>query len=322
MKRKTISIILIIIIGIIGLYFLGNYMAKPRYGNNYTNPYDLKIDSIGQVSDDQFCNYNSSKIKLNLKNAKAIGIGYNDLIYVSGDNKIQIFNPDGTFNSEFSTSKTASSIIISKSNEIYLGLKDHIEKYDSSYNLISKWESLGENAYIMSIALQKNKVYLAEAETELVYVYNNNGVLEDIIGDSVPANDILRFVLPSYYFDLTIDTEGFLWVANTGKHKLISFNSSGKLRSYWGKSSVELDGFCGCCNPTHFSITESGSFITSEKGIVRVKKYDSAGQFVCAVAGPEHFKKNSEGLDIAIDSKQNIYVLEPMAQVIHIFKEN
>ena len=28
------------------------------------------------------------------------------------------------------------------------------------------------------------------------------------------------------------------------------------------------------------------------------------------------------GLDIAIDSKQNIYVLEPMAQVIHIFKEN
>jgi len=322
MDKKKVIIILIIIIGILGLYLLGKNLTKPKYGKNYINPYDLKIDSIGQISDDKFCDYNSSKIKLNLKNAKAIGIGYNDLLYVSGDKKIQIFNLNGTFISDFKTSETATSITISKENELYLGLKDHIEKYDSTQKLISKWKSLGENAYITSIALKKNKVYIAEAETELVYVYNNSGVLEDILGDSVAANDILRFVLPSYYFDLKIDTEGFLWVANTGKHKLISFNSSGSLRSYWGDSSVEVEGFCGCCNPTHFSITETGSFITSEKGIVRIKKYDSAGQFVCAIAGPEHFKKNSEGLDIAIDSKQSIYVLEPVAQVIHIFKEN
>ena len=320
MKNKYIITIIIIAL-ITGLYFLGKHFMKPKYGEEPTNPYDLKIDSIGQIDKEKYCNYSSAKIKLDLKEPKAVGIGFYDLIYVSGDNKIQIFDTRGSLISEFQTSETATSIAISENNELYLGINDHIEKYDNTGNLISKWESLGEKAYITSVTINDKKVFLAEAEAELVYAFNTDGKKLDIYGDSVPVTSLLRCVLPSYYFDVAIDPEGFLWIANTGKHKLVNLNASGELRSYWGVSSSSVEGFCGCCNPTHFNILEDGSFITSEKGIIRVKKYDAAGQFVCAVAGPEHFAKGSVGLDIAIDSKQNIYVLEPKAKVIHIFKE-
>jgi hypothetical protein len=64
---------------------------------------------------------------------------------------------------------------------------------------------------------------------------------------------------------------------------------------------------------------EDGSFITAEKGIVRVKKYDSQGNFECAIAGPDAFEEASTGLDIAINKKNQILVLEPDASKVHIF---
>ena len=252
---------------------------------------------------------------------KAIGIGSDDLIYVSGDKKIQIIDKEGKLLREFETDQTATAITISNGDFICAALKDHIEIFSNKGILIEEFKSLGEKAYITSVAMDDKYVYAAEAEAECVYVLFPEGSVCDIYGDSVPVNSFLRFILPSYYFDVAIDPDGFLWIANTGKHKLVNLNASGELRSHWGTSSSSVEGFCGCCNPSHFAIMEDGSFLTSEKGIVRVKKYNAAGQFVCAIAGPKHFKKGSVGLDIAIDSKQNIYVLEPKAQVIHIFKE-
>ena len=102
MKNKYLITIIIIAV-IVGLYFLGKQLIKPKYGEDPINPYDLKIDSIGQIDKDKYCNYSSSQIKLDLTEPKAIGIGTDDLIYISGDNKIQIFNTKGSFISEFST---------------------------------------------------------------------------------------------------------------------------------------------------------------------------------------------------------------------------
>jgi hypothetical protein len=90
--------------------------------------------------------------------------------------------------------------------------------------------------------------------------------------------------------------------------------------SSWGETSSAVEGFCGCCNPSNFALMRDGSFITAEKGLVRVKKYNKNGDFECVIAGPEKFKEDAKGLDIAIDSNDRIYVLEPEAMKIHIFE--
>ena len=320
MKNKYIIAVIIVVI-IAGLYFLGKHFIKPEYGEDPKNPYDLNIDSIGKIDDNLYCNYQSSSIKLDIKKPKAIALGPDDNIFISGDSSVFIYDNSGKNIFEFKLNAQAYSIAVSKENKIFLGIRDHIKVYSKKGKLSGTWKSIGEKGFISSIALKDDNVFISDAEAELIYEYNSSGEKLMTYGSKKASDSLLRFVLPSYYFDIAIDPEGFLWAANTGKHKLVNLKSNGELRSYWGETSSLISCFCGCCNPTHFVILEDGSFITSEKGIVRVKKYDSAGQFVCAVAGPKHFKKDSKGLDIAIDSEQNIYVLEPMAQKVHIFKE-
>jgi hypothetical protein len=118
---------------------------------------------------------------------------------------------------------------------------------------------------------------------------------------------------------VAIDPDGFLWVANTGRHSLENYTEEGDLRSSWGEFSMEIEGFCGCCNPSHFVILDDGSFVTSEKGIARVKVYNRLGNVVSVVAGPDQFAEGTVGLDLAKDSSQRIYVLDPQKKAVRIF---
>ncbi|MBM3243119.1 hypothetical protein FJZ31_43220, partial [Candidatus Poribacteria bacterium] len=46
-----------------------------------------------------------------------------------------------------------------------------------------------------------------------------------------------------------------------------------------GYLSMDIDGFCGCCNPVNFAMLPDGRFVTCEKGLPRVKIYDADGTF-------------------------------------------
>jgi hypothetical protein len=62
-----------------------------------------------------------------------------------------------------------------------------------------------------------------------------------------------------------------------------------------------------------------GSFVTSEKGIARVKIIKPTGEFLCVVAGPEQFDEGTVGLDLAVDSQERILVLDPHRKMVRIF---
>jgi hypothetical protein len=74
---------------------------------------------------------------------------------------------------------------------------------------------------------------------------------------------------------------------------------------------MDLDGFSGCCNPIHFAFLSDGGFVTSEKGLVRVKIHEPTGDFRCAVDGPLSFDEKESGLDIAVNSEDEIFILVP-----------
>jgi hypothetical protein len=87
----------------------------------------------------------------------------------------------------------------------------------------------------------------------------------------------------------------------------------------WGRPAAEIDGFCGCCNPTDFALLPDRRFVTSEKGLARVKVYGAEGKFECVVAAPEVFAEDVVGLDLAADAQGRIYVLDPSAKAVRIF---
>ena len=57
----------------------------------------------------------------------------------------------------------------------------------------------------------------------------------------------------------------------------------------WGKRSRGLDGFSGCCNPVSVAVTDSGEFVTAERGQPRIKLFGKDGKFRSVIAGPEAF---------------------------------
>jgi hypothetical protein len=83
---------------------------------------------------------------------------------------------------------------------------------------------------------------------------------------------------------------------------------------------MALDGFCGCCNPSYIAILPDGTFVTSEKGLDRVKIYTADGRYAGVVAGPEQLSEGTTGLNLAVDSSENIYVLDLSGTKIRVFR--
>jgi hypothetical protein len=68
------------------------------------------------------------------------------------------------------------------------------------------------------------------------------------------------------------------------------------------------------------AIRRDGSFVTSEKGLVRVKLYTPAGDLVGVVAGSDQFDEGVSGLDLAADSAGRILVLDPVRLEVRVFE--
>jgi hypothetical protein len=59
--------------------------------------------------------------------------------------------------------------------------------------------------------------------------------------------------------------------------------------------------------------------VTSEKGLPRVKVYGADGKFAGVVAGFETFSPEVVGLDLAVDSKGRVYVLDPASKTVRVY---
>jgi hypothetical protein len=196
---------------------------------------------------------------------------------------------------------------------------EHVEVYNPDGEQRDIWVSLGSNAVITSIAVSSDMVYVADAGNRLVMGFSKSGRLKTIIGDKKQGAP--GFIIPSPYFDVAVGPDNTLWAANTGRRKLENYNPDGTLISSWGESSVSIEGFCGCCNPSHFALLPDGSFVTSEKGIPRVKVYSPLGQFAGVVSGPDQFETATVGLDIAVNKWGEILILDPNKECIRVFRE-
>jgi len=317
MKQKIFIISgLVLLIAVVAIMMADLFSTK-KAGQD--NPYDYKMGEI-RKSDSGLNAYRESlSFKPGLEEIHAVACGTGDRIYVAGNNGLEIFEPDGKAVSKFSFAGSASCMALDGKGNIFIGMQDHVEVYDPSGKLLNKWKSVSPESVLTGIAVSDSYVYLADAGKKVVYRCNPDGRIINRIGEKDPQRNIPGFILPSPYFDLALGKKGELWVANTGRHSLEQFSNDGTLNSSWGEASMAVDGFCGCCNPSHFAFLSNGSFVTSEKGIERVKIYSPEGKFICIVAPPSDFIEGTRGLDLAVDSRDRIIVLDPEKKLIRIF---
>jgi len=256
-----------------------------------------------------------------------ITFGPDGRLWISASRRITALKLDGSKTVEITLQEDVRSVAVAANGEILAGVGDHIEAFDAQGSRTARWKAVNDKAWIASLAIAEKDVFASDAGNRAVYRYDRAGQLIGRIGDKDQARGIPAYVVPSPYFDLEIGADGLLWVVNPGFHQLQAFTFDGQLQKKWGEPSFGITGFCGCCNPSYFTRMADGRFVTSEKGLNRVKVYSPDGRFESVVAPTDAFPKYLENLtsapipmDVAVDSQGRVYVADTLGNEIRIYQ--
>jgi hypothetical protein len=315
------------------IFVLARLDVTGRKGSGLSDQFVYDVKDLAKI-DPNLILYQESvlPIRTGFTNARGLVVGPQRSIYVAGDKAIRRLSESGELLAEIKLADMPGCLAAADDGKIYTGMKDHVEVYNGQGKRLANWQSLGRDAVLTSIAISKDDVFVADAGDRIVLRYDTTGKLINRIGRKDPQRNIPGFVIPSPYFDLAVGRDGLLRVANPGLHRIEAYTFDGDLEFWWGKFSSDLQGFCGCCNPVNFALLEDGSFVTCEKGLVRIKIYDPQGVFVGVVAGLEQLveggtsqicmlpgQRQAGGFDVAVDSRGRILVLDTIKNTIRIF---
>ena len=245
------------------------------------------------------------------KGLKGIAIGADDRIYLAGADGVKVLGPGGEDLLAWRTSQPAQCIAVDPDGNAYVGLRTKVEKYDSAGAVVTSWglggNDRGELRTVTGIAVSGPDVFVADAGNRRVYRFDLRGDFIDEIGKRDAEAGILGIVCPSPYLDCQVDSEGFLHVTNPGRLRVEKYKADGELLGFWGRGGMLAEQFSGCCNPINIALLPDGRTVTAEKGIPRVKVYDRDGTML-AFIGADSFWSDAALLDVAVDSKERIYV--------------
>jgi hypothetical protein len=253
-------------------------------------------------------------------------------VWVAGDRALRLFDEKGRLERELRLERPPHCIHLAGEEEVFIGLGNFFEVYSRTGKRLLRSGRLGEQTFLTAMAVQGNRVYLADAGSrEIVVCGRESGEVMGRFGRREGENP--GFSVPSPYFDLGFAPDGRLRVVNPGRLRIETYSVDGRFESAWGEPGMQIDRFCGCCNPVFFTMTPRGEFITSEKGLARINIYDASGLFQGAVAGPDLLVEDKQlakracgdcrtgaGFDVAMDEQGRVLALDPFRKMARVFE--
>jgi len=318
MNKTTLTLLVLLALAIILALVVVDFMGD-RPDKRGENPYEYNVDQF-KVVDPGLVHYRETKnIPLGDRVPGGIDV-FNEEIFLTGLNFVLVIHPDGLQKSSFLIDGKGECIKATEKN-IIVGLKTAVLVYDHSGKLINSWEVENGRTIITSVAVKDDMLFVADAGNRRVLRYNLQGELQTEFQGKRDGNAGHGFIVPSANFEVVVNSFGELWVTNPGEHAVENYTDNGQLRGYWAKSSMEIEGFTGCCNPAEIAVLEDGSFVTSEKGLVRIKVYDASGKLISVVAPPEKFNEEGHAPEVAIGKNGEIYALDFDRNIIRLFEK-
>lgn len=255
------------------------------------------------------------ELEVHIGKLTSVTLTDNDKVICAGDSFIASYDTSLSLDWDKSLKESVWALAAA-GDTIFAATREKILLFNQSGQLMDEWGPYDDEAIITSVTANSDYVAFADAGNQLVFVVNINGALKSIVGH--PGN---QFIIPSAYFDVHLTRNDTLVIANTGKRSIEFRTIDGKLVRAIGKEGDELEYFCGCCNPSHFSFAPDGNIVTAEKGINRIKIIRSTGELVEPVAQPSHFMA-SIPVDLAVSNEGVIYAANSKDSKIYVFKRN
>src|ERR1035437_9235788 len=250
--------------------------------------------------------------KPNKMNKKlAVSISRSGNIYLGGDSFVSCYSNDLKLLWSFKPPYPVTALS-NYGDTLYASTLEKILVISSEGKIKDEWGPFEDNGIITSIASNKSTVAFADAGNRIVFLLDKAGNVKSMVGQ----NDG-QFIVPSPYFDLALGSDNALFVANTGHRRIETRTPDGRLKEYFGEPGTAPGAFCGCCNPAHFALIPEG-FVTSEKGINRIKILDKTGKFIEFVSSKNRFMA-SIPLDLASNDGISIYAANPADSKLYVF---
>jgi hypothetical protein len=303
MNKKVTTILSVLII----LVFIGYIVydtAKPaaQTKSEITNPLTPDIPDAWKIS---------REFKVNEGSLKAVTVSKKGNIYLGGDSFVTCYDKELNLIWNVKTPSAITSLA-NFGDTIFASTMEQILVMSSAGKILNEWGPYGDSCLITSVGSNKKYVAIADAGNKIVYILDKGGEVKTMIGQ----ND-KQFDIPSPYFDVALDDNNDLFTANPGLHRIETRSIDGKVKSYFGEAGTAPEYFCGCCAPPHFAVIPEG-FVTSEKGINRIKILNNKGEFVEFVNSKNNFIK-SEPLDLASVDGITIYAAYPGDSKLYVF---
>jgi len=317
MNRKIlVAFLIFLILAIIA------FMVNDLFNNSKTQifPFETINDSLIDLDTSLISHREIAQLYPQIDEINGITVNGEDDIIIVGS-EVVIYNKLFEKIKSFKLEEPASSVGVSSIGNLYIGVKNRIEVRNKNGQLIKKWNVGDTNSIITGIAVGKESVFVADVEHKIVLQFNMEGVLINKIGAKDSLKAIPGIIIRSPFFDVAIGRDDEIWISNPGRYMLEAFDLNGDIKYTWGKYSNKIEDFGGCCNPTNFTVLRDGSFITGEKALPRVKMYSPDGRFMSIIAASNQFDKGTKGLDVAVDSKSRIYILDDVRKQIRVFEK-
>jgi DNA-binding beta-propeller fold protein YncE len=326
-KTNKISLTWLLIITA-GLLTAGAVIAFSAMSRNLGPEYRYDIEQYSRI-DPALIVYQQigQTIHAEFDESRAIAVSADGTIYVAGDQKIVALNQGEV--SEFDLPQDPTALHFDQDGTLIVALTNRLVFLDAEGAFVQQWSAPADSALLTSIASDAENVYAADAIHKCVWRFDRQGLVINKIGVKETRRNIPGLVVPSPYLDIAMYPDGLLRVVNPGRHLVEAYTPRGDREWVWGKTSLKVDGFSGCCNPVSMAVLPDGGFVTSEKGLPRVKVHDADGEFAGVVAGPDQLGLSATQtgtgklaiFDVAVDSAGRVYVLDTLNNVIRIFEK-
>lgn len=312
-------------VGLVGLLLAKDKPKEPSAALLYNVDEYTKVDAALVKFKE------AGRLTPNVPNLSALAIGPDGDVYVAGEKALVRYGADGREKIRLALEGRPDCLAVTPEGGILLGMRTRVEVLGADGAKMESWEYLGERGYITAIAANETDVYVADAGNRALLRYDRQGKRLGRFDGKHESNEMAGFVVPSPYFDVAFDPQGALWAVNPGKHGLEQYRENGEMVTSWYRSSIELEGFAGCCNPIHIAFRNDGLLVTLEKGLSRVKVYTPDQKMIAVVAAPDVFGVNASAAaccdldtplrDLAVDKNNRVLVVHRDQGAVMIFEQ-
>jgi len=246
---------------------------------------------------------------------RGIAVDGHGQLYAAGDFEIKVFDAAGRLNRRWPVSKPPLAVAVAGDGAVYAGEFGQIEVFDGAGKLSHTWRDEKLLGRVTAIGFTGDSVLAGDAADRAIRRFDRGGKFLNNIGKDNPVNG---FLIPNGVVDFGVDAQGVIHAANPGKHRVERYTPEGKLLGHMGRfDGLDPAGFTGCCNPTNVAIHEG--IYTTEKAGPRVKAYDFSGKLLAVIA-TDLFDANCKNMNIAVDARGRVYVVDTVKAAILVFE--